>query len=167
MYFWQKKKKRLRKVYYPSEISQAVTLQINTKSLHKNIYGLGQQYFTQIIHKERSSKFFYTTQIIYGEQYVEFQTCRQFWRLWNMHLQWFEHWNVLPFPASHFHFTFWSLDQLLGNWIPSGSHFFFIFHLLGDNRPITEVKCPNSRKWVFRAKTMKGKVKYSNRLSTS
>ena len=50
---------------YPSEISQAITLQINTKSLHKNIYGLGQQYFTQITHKERSSKFFYTTQIIY------------------------------------------------------------------------------------------------------
>lgn len=67
MYFWQKNKKphRLRKVYYPSEIPQAITLQINTKSLHKNIYGLGQQYFTQITHKERSSKFFYTTQIIY------------------------------------------------------------------------------------------------------
>ena len=51
MYFGQKKKKILRKVYYPSEISQAVTLQINTKSPHKNIYGLGQQYFTQYTKK--------------------------------------------------------------------------------------------------------------------
>lgn len=36
----KKNKKRLRKMYYPSEISKVATLQINTESLHKNIDGL-------------------------------------------------------------------------------------------------------------------------------
>lgn len=31
----------------------------------------------------------------------------------------------------------------------------FSTHLLVENRPIREVKCSNSRKWVFRAKTIK------------
>ena len=170
MYLGQKKKK----------IKESILSKWNFSSCYLiDQYKISSQKYlwirTAVFHPsntQRKEQFFYTSQIIYGEQHVEFQNCRRvcrFWGLWNTHLQWFQHWNMLPFPTSCylFHFTFWSLDQLLGNWIPSGSRFFFIFHLLGDNRPITEVKCPNSRKWVFWAKTIKGKIKYSNQLSTS
>lgn len=90
---------------------------------------------------------------------LEFQPCRWFsksegYRTGAPSAAW--HLNVPRFQALviFLHLTFSSLDQSPDKGTPLGScsFHFYLFHLVAENRPIQEVKCPNSRKWVFRAK---------------